>query len=334
MTAKPPRRLHVKMLKNDDVRAELCEKITAALSNSSTPPDNNNVDVEWTDLWNVVYQAAEQTIGFMSRWHQDWFNENDKSIRLLLDRKRKVHQNLLADPGSVTKKATYRDLCHEVQIKLRQMQDRWWEAKAAELQGYADRHHMRQFYAGLKAVYGPTHDVTVPVKSRDGGLLTTDQEEIHQRWVQHFEELFNTESTITEEALDHIPQKANIDVLNTPLTIQKTEATVKSMKNDKALGPNGIPGETYKIGCRALIEHLHKLFCLIWREDKVPQDLKDATTIKIYKNKGEKSDCSNYRGISLLSIAGKTLSWILLDCLFLNMVDRRLPESQCSFRAN
>nr|XP_014350153.1 PREDICTED: uncharacterized protein LOC106705380 [Latimeria chalumnae] len=122
------------------------------------------------------------------------------------------------------------DLCHKVQIKLHQMQDQWWEAKVVELQGYADRHHMRQFYAGLKAVYRPTHDMMVPVKSRDGGALITDREETRQQWVQHFEELLNTESSIAEEALNCILQEANIDVMDAPPTVRKTEAAMRSMK--------------------------------------------------------------------------------------------------------
>ena len=67
----------------------------------------------------------------------------------------------------------------------------------------------------------------------------------------------------------------------------------------------------------------------------LPQDLKDATIVSLYKNKGAKSDCSNYRGITLLSIAGK----ISCPCPILNrlipaIAEEVMPESQCGFRAN
>ena len=56
--------------------------------------------------------------------------------------------------------------------------------------------------------------------------------------------------------------------------------------------------------------------------------------VSLYKNKGEKSDCSNYRGVKLLSSAGKILARVLLDTLIPAIAEEVLPESQCGFRAN
>jgi len=62
------------------------------------------------------------------------------------------------------------------------------------------------------------------------------------------------------------------------------------------------------------------------------QDFKDANIITLYKNKGSRQDCNSYRGILLLSFAGKFLSHVLLPRLQV-IADRVLPESQCGFRA-
>ena len=37
----------------------------------------------------------------------------------------------------------------------------------------------------------------------------------------------------------------------------------------------------------------------------MPDDFRDALIFSLYKKKGSKSDCGNYRGIFLLSVAGK-----------------------------
>lgn len=54
--------------------------------------------------------------------------------------------------------------------------------------------------------------------------------------------------------------------------------------------------------------------------------------ITLYKKKGDRSDCNNYREISLLSVVGKVNTRILLTRLQ-KLVKRVYPESQCGFRA-
>ena len=65
----------------------------------------------------------------------------------------------------------------------------------------------------------------------------------------------------------------------------------------------------------------------------MPQDLRDAVIVSLYKNKGVKPDCSNYRGITLLSVAGKILARVL-DKLIPTIAEENLSESQCGFREN
>jgi hypothetical protein len=60
--------------------------------------------------------------------------------------------------------------------------------------------------------------------------------------------------------------------------------------------------------------------------------MRDANIITLYKNKGDRSDCNNYRGISLLSIAGKLFARVALRRLQV-IAENIYPESQCGFRA-
>lgn len=82
------------------------------------------------------------------------------------------------------------------------------------------------------------------------------------------------------------------------------------------------------------VRYLLQLFCNIWSTTaEVPQDFKDATIVTIYKRKGDRAECGNHRGISLLSVAGKILAKILQHRLQ-SLAEDILPESQCGFRAN
>ena len=47
----------------------------------------------------------------------------------------------------------------------------------------------------------------------------------------------------------------------------------------------------------------------------------------LYKGKGERSECANYRGISLLSVVGKVYGGILIDRIR-SSVDRVIGEAQ------
>ena len=74
--------------------------------------------------------------------------------------------------------------------------------------------------------------------------------------------------------------------------------------------------------------------CICWEDGCLPQDLKDTRIVHLYKGKGDKSSCDNYRGISLLSIAGKILCKVILNRLNTDLLDEIVPESQCGFRKN
>ncbi|XP_076469693.1 uncharacterized protein LOC143300022 [Babylonia areolata] len=69
----------------------------------------------------------------------------------------------------------------------------------------------------------------------------------------------------------------------------------------------------------------------MWNEEQIPQQLKDASIVHIYKRKGNHQSCD--RGISLLSIAGNILPHVLLNCLLQHLEQGLLQESQCSFHA-
>ena len=84
--------------------------------------------------------------------------------------------------------------------------------------------------------------------------------------------------------------------------------------------------------CKTLLLPLHEVLCQCWQEGAVPQGMRDSKIITIYKSKGERNDCNNYRGISLLSIVDKVFARVILIRLQ-KQTERSYPESQCGFRA-
>ena len=71
----------------------------------------------------------------------------------------------------------------------------------------------------------------------------------------------------------------------------------------------------------------------MWSEESVTQVFKDATIVPLHKCKGDRSCVDNYRGVALLTIAGKILSCIILNCISSTIANNITPESQCGFHA-
>jgi len=88
---------------------------------------------------------------------------------------------------------------------------------------------------------------------------------------------------------------------------------IGKLKNHKSPGIDQIPAESIKAGGRTICCAIHKLIS-IWNKEELPEEWKESIIVSIYK-KGDKIDCNNYRGISLLPTTYKILSNILLSRL-------------------
>ena len=214
------------------------------------------------------------------------------------------------------------------------MQNDWWTGLAERTQRYADMVDMGAFYEALKDVYGLSYEIQASLRFSDGSTLLTDKEVILQYLSEHFEGLFSDRRIVQESSLAKIPKvDVKLELDDPPFREDIRKATMQ-VKVGKLTGIDGIPAEVYQHGGEAVLDKLQDLFTNCWEKGSLPQDLRDAVTVSLYKNKGEKSDGSNYRGITLLSTAGKILARVLLNKLITTIAQENTPESQCGFRSN
>jgi hypothetical protein len=71
-----------------------------------------------------------------------------------------------------------------------------------------------------------------------------------------------------------------------------------------------IAAEFIQAGGEILLSVIHKLINSVWNKEELPDQWKESIIVPIHK-KGYKSDCNNYRGISLLSTSYKIVQNIL-----------------------
>jgi hypothetical protein len=112
----------------------------------------------------------------------------------------------------------------------------------------------------------------------------------------------------------------------------EVEAAIRKLKRYKSPGFDQIPAELIQAGGETLRSEIHKLIQLIWNKEELSHQWKESIMVPIHK-KGDKTGCSNYRGISLLSTLCKILTNILLGRLT-PYADEITGTHQCGFRRN
>ena len=322
------RKLNIKYLDKEEYRKKLAEATTAALRTCSDEAESPNE--LWREIRDATFEAAVEVLGYTKRPNADWFNENDQEIRKNIAERNQALQAKLSNP-TASNQEKLKKARSKLQRNLREMENDWWLQKADEMQKMADVNNSAGFFGSLKEVYGPRAQMSNTLLSADKCSTITEPEQLTQRWREYFDGLLNMESTTEEDALNHMTALPSQQDMNKEPTIGEVTEAINSTKMNKSPGIDGIPAEIYKYGGELLTTKLHHLIKECWRTKTLPQEFKDVMIIPIYKNKGDYRDCSNYRGISLLSIAGKIMAKILQKRLSV-LAETVLTESQCGFR--
>ena len=85
---------------------------------------------------------------------------------------------------------------------------------------------------------------------------------------------------------------------------EELATVLKGLKNNKAPGVDSVINEFLKYGDSEVRNKLLKIMNIIFEKVEVPHDLWKTLIKPLYK-KGDKSECRNYRGISLVSVGSK-----------------------------
>jgi hypothetical protein len=155
--------------------------------------------------------------------------------------------------------------------------------------------NIRHLYRGInefKRGYQPRSNL---VKDENGDLFA-DSHNILNKWKNYFSQLLNVHNVSdvrqiavhTAEPLESGPSRLEVEI-----------ATAK-LKKYKSPGSDQIPAELIQTGGETLLSEIHKLVNSVWNKEKLHDQRKESIIVPVHK-KGDKTDCNNCRGISLLS---------------------------------
>ena len=131
------------------------------------------------------------------------------------------------------------------------------------------------------------------------------EDDMQRIWKEYFEDLYNIDTQ--EEVALHMCGFGRIWKGNyfggEPIERAEVEVRVGKLKNGKATGKDEITGEMIKSGGYRLVDWIWRLCNMAFDSVVVPEDWRSAVIVSLHKDKGERTECRNYRGISL-SVVG------------------------------
>ncbi len=330
-------RLDHKKLKNENfIRDFQTELLNRPTSSNST---NMNINQKYAEFVEYVNSASEKIFAHDSdgKKQKEWITNE---IMEAVDQKAEAFlqwQNHHSTNLERKYRSKYQLLRNKVKKMIKARQVEYWDEISAEIEEAIKQHDPATAYAMIRRLRGGRTNVeNLPIQDKQGNLLLNSQERL-DRWKEYFNDLLNIPFNIKASILNQItiPIISPTEQLrqNKLPSLTEVQQAIKQMKNGRAPGNDNISADVLKAGGFPLAKWLHEIFVDIWQNEEIVENWTTAILVRLYKNKGDKRMCDNYRGISLLVVASKVFSRVILNRVQL-LLDKQLLDEQAGFRAN
>ena len=267
--------------------------------------------------------TVEATVPAKRTTKKPWISEETLK---LADEKRRLKQ---LRNVSIEYTQQYKGLCRKVKRSARQDKEHWIQDQCEQAEKGLNIGNTREAYSLIKMLrkeFVPRINV---IRNQEGKMLQTN-DDIKRRWTQYCSSLYKDpgggEGMVKE--LEDIAPPGNED--SQDILYSEVQAAINSLKRNKSPGSDGITAEMLQAGGEPLSRQIHKLCNKAWHEGTIPEEWGKSILVPIPK-KGDLSNCSNYRTISLINHTGKVLLIVLLNRLK-NHLNPYLSEEQAGFR--
>ena len=293
-----PRVFHLDRLREGECARGFAEAISDrfAVLGSLTDPV-----LLWDTFKRETLDAAQDTIGVRPRAVQNSISRETleatdacRAARLTGDRE--LHRSHVRRTRSL----------------LRRDKEQFIRSLAEEVEGHFLVNDLRPAYQALRKLNSKPSSQVTAVRSVSGQIVS-DPVAVRGRWAEYFEQLYQVDPpTVNLDAGSVEIPLPDPPISEDPPSLTEVRGAISKLKSGKAAGICGIPAELLKAGGEPMARGLHAVLAAIWQSGSVPPDLLRGVVIPLWKGKGDRWDCSNHRGITLLSVPGKVLAHILL----------------------
>ena len=253
-----------------------------------------------------------------SKKRTPWWNlEIKEAIRA----KKDAIKALLQDRSSSDLQSWYNEARKATSSTVKKSLEKSWEEFGRRLDSnYFSTNKV--FWQTILRLRGRRLSINFSIKDSAGSILT-DENEILSRWREYFEDLLNPVKASTRDTHE-------LTHLREVFTAAEVLTAIKGINSVKAAGEDEIRPEMLKALTGEGILWLTRVCQVAWKFGKPPRDWQTGVIIPIFK-KGDRKQCTNYRGISLLSLPGKVYAKCL-ERKCREIVESKLEDGQCGYR--
>ena len=216
-------------------------------------------------------------------------------------------------------------------------QEEYWDEVCEDIEKSIRTNDLGTAISSIKRLKGGSkRDENMPVQDKSGKLLVNSRDTL-ERWRKFFYETLNVCSSVDQNLFDEI-EIATLSTIeerrqNAPISVEEVRKALSQTKSRKAPGSDEITADILKAGGEPVVQWLFNFFADTWESEHMVKEWSMTTLVKLYKNKGDRRICDNYRGIALLNITSKIFSRIILNRIQ-EVIDSQLLETQSGFRSN
>ena len=286
---------------------------------------NDDVNLNWANfkqkLNTVIYKHVPLITTTSDNSKPIWMNNY---IKRMLRKKSRLYKKMkLTKSESDTK--NYKD-AEKVTKKAIRNAKKKVEVRISKQNGNEDKNSFNKYVKsrlGKQTGIGPLLD--------EHNTVTSDGKKMADILNEHFSSVFSKDNVNVNNIEDLVFDSPIEDLI---ITKQDIEDKIDKLKPGKAPGPDGI-STTLLIKLKFVISiPLQILFQESLSKGCVPTEWKKAKVIPIFK-KGSKGKASNYRPVSLTSVACKLLESIIRDKITEHLIRNKLINtSQHGFTKN
>ena len=286
------------------------------------------MECSWKRIKESFANAANKAVGFKKKKTKKWLSAETR-VRIEARRRAKMKMSNATSSRQIKRtQQEYKTKDREVKRGARKDKKNFIENLSSEAEETAEKREFGTVYKITKQLCGSNTNHSMPVKDKQGKVITTERKQA-ARWVQHFEEVLNRPDP--EEPANPPSSASYLDI---GTSIAEVRLAIADLKNGKAPGIDSLQAELLKADIVTSSSWLlTDLFGKIWEQEVVPNDWSQGLIFKLPKN-GDLGNCHNWRGITLLSVPRKIFK-IFCKILLKHIekaIDTALREEQAGFR--